>query len=60
MDLFSGRKLVIATKHKKERMMGPMAAFRLGVLPVVPAELDTDQLGTWPWPVKVLLAGILY
>ncbi len=52
MNLFSGRKLVIATKHKKEKIIGPLAASRLGVLPVVPAGLDTDQLGTFTGEIE--------
>ena len=47
MDLFSGRRLVIATKHRKELVIGPKAASRLGVLPFVPEDFDTDILGTF-------------
>ncbi len=47
MNLFSGRRLVIATKHYKDLIIGPKAASRLGVLPFVPEGLDTDLLGTF-------------
>ncbi|MCA6075041.1 DUF6671 family protein [Fulvivirga sedimenti] len=47
MDFFKGRRLVIATKHQKEIIIGPKAASRLGVLPFVPEDFDTDVLGTF-------------
>jgi len=44
---FSGRALVIATKHQKEQVIAPLFAEQLGAIPVVPAGLDTDVLGTF-------------
>lgn len=51
-DFFAGRRLVIATKHAKERLIGPKVASRLGVLPFVCLELDTDLLGTFSGEVE--------
>jgi len=52
MDFFSGRKLVIATKHQKETVIAQKAASRLGVLPFVAPALDTDLLGTFSGEVE--------
>ncbi|WP_207421539.1 DUF6671 family protein [Desertivirga brevis] len=51
-NLFSGRKLVIASMHEKERVIGPMVASQLGVLPMVSKELDTDQFGTFSGEIE--------
>lgn len=45
--MFTGRKLVIATKHRKELVMAPLLEAALGVQCVVPAAFDTDILGTF-------------
>lgn len=47
MNLFSGRRLIIATRHKKEDIIGPRIADVLGVLPFVPKDFNTDQFGTF-------------
>lgn len=47
MLLFKERKLVIATKHKKERVIAPLAELALGVKCIVGDKLDTDLLGTF-------------
>lgn len=52
MNLFQGRRLAIATKHNKENVIGPKIASTLGVLPFVPENLDTDQLGTFTGEVE--------
>lgn len=45
--LFSNRKLVIATKHKKEEAIAPLIETALGVCCFVPENFDTDVLGTF-------------
>ncbi len=52
MNVFEGRKLVIATKHKKEQIMSPLLSKNLGVSPFVPLELDTDILGTFSGEIE--------
>jgi hypothetical protein len=46
-ELFRGRKLVIATKHNKEKVIAPLLEEALGVLCFVPSDFDTDTLGTF-------------
>ena len=45
--MFSGRNLVIATKHNKERVIAPLLESALGVTCVTPHLFDTDQFGTF-------------
>lgn len=45
--MFKGRHLVIATKHKKEFVIGPLLEKALGVHCFVPKDFDTDKLGTF-------------
>lgn len=45
--VFSGRKLLIATKHEKEQVIAPLFAEKLGALPVVVEGFNTDLLGTF-------------
>ena len=52
MNPFFGRKLVIATKHKKESVIAPLAASKLGVLPFVLKDFDTDKFGTFSGEIK--------
>lgn len=47
MNLLSGRRLIIATKHNKEAIIGPRLSELLGVLPFVSNEFDTVQFGTF-------------
>lgn len=49
---FSGRKLLIATKHRKEQAIAPILEAALGVIGVVPVPFDTDALGTFDGEVK--------
>lgn len=51
-EFFSGRKLVIATKHGKEKIIGPLLQSALGVEIIVPADLDTDQFGTFSGEIE--------
>ena len=46
MDFFNGRKIVIATKHNKEKVMGSFFA-SLGMEHFVPENFDTDAFGTF-------------
>jgi hypothetical protein len=52
--MFSGRDLVIATKHHKEKVLAPILEAELGVRCMVPEELDTDLLGTFSGEVERL------
>lgn len=45
--MFAGRRLCIATKHEKERVIAPVVERALGVTCFVAEGLDTDQLGTF-------------
>lgn len=47
MQVFSGRVAVIATMHHKEQAIAPRLEKALGIQPVVPANFDTDALGTF-------------
>lgn len=44
---FGGRQLLIATKHGKERVIGPALETALGVRCTVAPGLDTDRFGTF-------------
>ncbi|MFY7963698.1 MAG: DUF6671 family protein [Chitinophagaceae bacterium] len=50
--VFSGRKLIIATKHKKEQVIGPIVEKGLGVTSFVNDEFDTDILGTFTGEIE--------
>lgn len=45
--MFSGRQLIIATKHEKEKVIAPILEKELGVKCFVALNLDTDKLGTF-------------
>lgn len=45
--LFLDRKLIIATKHQKEKVVGPLLDRALGTQSVVTTDLDTDLFGTF-------------
>jgi hypothetical protein len=45
--MFEGRKLLIATKHKKEKVIAPILKKTLGVKCFVVQNLETDELGTF-------------
>lgn len=47
MELFKGRKLIIATRHAKEQVLAPILEKELGVLCFTDDTLDTDVLGTF-------------
>lgn len=50
--MFKGRSLIIATKHKKEEVIAPIAEKALGVKCIVSEALDTDRLGTFTGEVE--------
>ncbi|MFN0279436.1 MAG: DUF6671 family protein [Pyrinomonadaceae bacterium] len=50
--MFSGRKLLIATKHKKEKAIAPILEMELGVKCFVVENFDTDVLGTFTGEVE--------
>jgi len=45
--MFENRKVVIATKHHKEKFIAPLFENELGVKCFVPYDFDTDVLGTF-------------
>lgn len=49
---FKGRTLVIATKHKKEKVLAPVLSEALGVNVIVADNLDTDDFGTFSGEVE--------
>ena len=45
--MFTGRVLVLATMHGKEKVIAPILEKHLGVTVVIPENFDTDQFGTF-------------
>ena len=45
--MFQNRKLVIATKHQKEKVIAPLIEKELGIKCFAPENFDTDTLGTF-------------
>lgn len=52
MDLFKRRRLIIATKHNKEKVIAPILETKLGVECFVDDSFDTDTLGTFSGEVQ--------
>lgn len=52
--MFTGRRLLIATKHKKEAVLSPLLEAALGVRCFTDERLDTDELGTFTGEVSRL------
>ena len=50
--MFQNRKLLIATKHQKERVIAPILENELGVTCFVDETFDTDTLGTFTGEVE--------
>lgn len=50
--MFKGRKLLIATKHEKEKAIAPILEKELGVHCFVPTNFDTDKLGTFSGEIE--------
>lgn len=52
MDIFEGRKILIATKHHKELVIAPIFEKELGLRCFVSNKFDTDILGTFSGEVS--------
>ncbi len=52
MQIFNSRKLIIATKHKKEAVIAPILEDKLGVRCFVDDEFDTDAFGTFSGEIE--------
>ena len=52
MEIFKGRRLIIATKHKKESVIAPLLEKHLGVQCFVPTDFNTDKLGTFTGEIE--------
>lgn len=50
--MFEGRKIVIATKHRKEEVITPILIEQLGLDPFVVEGLDTDLFGTFTGEIE--------
>jgi len=50
--MFQGRKLIIATKHQKEKVIAPLLDSALGVVCFVNESFDTDTLGTFTGEIE--------
>lgn len=50
--MFSDRKLVIATMHKKEEVIAPIMEKELGVTCITPTSLNTDIFGTFSGEIE--------
>ena len=50
--MFKGRRLLIATRHQKEKVIVPLLEMELGVKCFVPENFDTDVLGTFTGEVE--------
>lgn len=51
-SLFHGRKLLIATKHKKEDVIAPLVAEELKIECIAPDQFDTDRFGTFTGEIE--------
>ena len=56
--IFNGRKVVIATKHQKEQVIGPALQEAFGMEYIVSEKLDTDLLGTFTGEVERVLTPV--
>ena len=52
MDIFKNRKLIIATKHKKEAVIAPLLEEKLGVNCFVDEHFDSDTFGTFSGEIE--------
>jgi hypothetical protein len=51
-SIFKNRKLLIATKHQKEKVIAPIVESELGVTCFIDNSFDTDILGTFTGEVE--------
>lgn len=56
--MFKGRRLIIATKHKKENVIAPILEKELGVICFTHPDLDTDELGTFSGEIERMMDPI--
>ena len=56
--MFQGRRLIIATKHKKENVIAPILEKELGVICFTHPDLDTDELGTFSGEIERMMDPI--
>jgi hypothetical protein len=52
MEIFKNRRLIIATKHKKEAVIAPILEEKLGVTCFVDEQFDTDAFGTFSGEIE--------
>lgn len=52
MNLFEKRSIIIATKHGKEQVIGPILQEKLGLNWFVDSSFDSDQFGTFTGEIK--------
>lgn len=57
-ELFAGRKLVIATMHGKEQVLGPLMKEALGVEIILPGVFNTDVFGTFTGETERILTPL--
>ena len=50
--MFNGRRLLIVTKHQKEKVIAPLLEKELGVKCMVTENFDTDVLGTFTGEIE--------
>ena len=50
--MFKGRKLLIATKHEKQKVIAPILETELGVKCFIVDNFDTDELGTFSGEIE--------
>jgi hypothetical protein len=50
--MFAGRKLLIVTKHQKEKVIAPILEEQLGVSCLLNNDFDTDSLGTFSGEIE--------
>lgn len=58
MEIFKGRKLIIATKHKKETIIAKHFEATLGTICEIAPSYDTDELGTFTGEIERTLSPI--
>lgn len=57
-NYFDGRKVVIATMHQKDEVIGPALQMSFGMEYQTPNEFNTDQLGTFSGEIERALSPI--
>lgn len=51
-DIFYGRKIIIATRHQKEKVIAPLLEKELGLQCIIPENFNSDRLGTFTGEVE--------